>query len=544
MNPPVKQNHDGNTATPASGVRRLIPRRGSVVADLRRLFERELDENAASTTYEPKHVASPTTINECNDHKTLPIANSPGKGPSMLGTLAVKAGSPAKSDSQEERDVVPDLVSLRSHVEHPEYLPRPLASPDRSSRRSDESNLAGESKKSGGIWKRGAEPRFKLQGGVFLHKTPSPLKNMVVTELETWCPESYEPSPDVASRSESGNMRSDRKAQKNSYLEHGEGAEPDLPESHLQPYIPLCHPCQDALLSSSTTHAAGDPTELRRSEGPSLPTSRSAPSHQSKVSNLRRRFDNSLPSSASMPLLWKRHPRTDTANDERPPAQEGKAAKATNLASRSNPDMPPSRSASSLKGPARQTSRLDGSVPTHSREASTRRGLKETIGLFESMSHQTNGEDRFRHIPRASSSPTFLKSVAAESGLASDWQPEKTEAKDRDPSPSSRPLPSAESETLRSNSRSPGRESIGSSQASDVKPLLYAKPSAAKASRHRRSFIKKPDLSRELYLGRTGGERRTLAPKAASGRATLCSAEASMWMAREEEDPTCNSKTG
>ncbi|KAM0255062.1 hypothetical protein ACHAQJ_006141 [Trichoderma viride] len=296
---PVKDNHDVNTTAPPSKVGKLVSRRGSVVAEMRRLFERGL-EIAPPATYEPKRVASPITTNEYSDHKPSSYTNSPIKGLPNTATLPTEADKLAKPDQQEEKDVVPDLVPFHSHIEHPEYLPRPLASPDRSSsRRSEESGIGIESKKS--IWQRASEPRFKLQGGAFLHKTPSPLKNMIVTGIGAWHPKAHNASPDVVPHSESKLLRNDQEDLMNSSLERRERAELDLSEN-LQPYIPLCHPYQDALSSASTAdHAASDPKELHSIKGPSLPTSKSAPSHQSKVSSLRRKFDNSLSSSVSMP---------------------------------------------------------------------------------------------------------------------------------------------------------------------------------------------------------------------------------------------------
>ncbi|KAL7792589.1 hypothetical protein V8C37DRAFT_409923 [Trichoderma ceciliae] len=491
LEPPVGDDHDGDAVTPSSKVGRLISRRGSVVADLRRLFERGPGENAASKiaptpTYEPKHVASPITMNECYDHKPSSFANSPGKGSLEIGTSSTGTGGPAKIDQQEERDVVPDLVSLHSHIERPEYLPRPLASVNRSSPRRPEqgSSVGVESKKS--IWQRGTEPRFKLQGGVFLHKNPTPLKNMIVTEMGAWCPKPRDTSPEVVPHSEKASSKNEPK---DSSLEQGERSGPDLLET-LQPYIPLCHPCQDALLSS-TAHAAGDLKGLHKSKGPSLPTSRSVPSYQSKVSSLRRKFDSSLSSSDEQPLVQSKGIKTDpTSRLSRPET--------------------PLRSSPSRQGPARHTSRLDGSLPTQSRASSANRGLKETIGLFESMSHQTNREDRFGHIPKAYSSPVFVKSAVTESNFHSDKQHEEaaTEAWDLPLSP--RLLSPVENGPRRSYSRSSGMDSI-SSQASDVKPLLYIKPSTLRESRHGRSFGAKirSDWRRKMKSSSGDSERHS-----------------------------------
>lgn len=45
----VRDSHIDSTATPSSKVGKLISRRGSAVAEMRRLFERGLDDNAASS---------------------------------------------------------------------------------------------------------------------------------------------------------------------------------------------------------------------------------------------------------------------------------------------------------------------------------------------------------------------------------------------------------------------------------------------------------------------------------------------------------------
>lgn len=202
-----------------------------------------------------------------------------------------------KELDQEGKDAVPDLIPFNHHVEYPECLPRPLASPDRSSsRRSDENNISVESKTS--IWQRGTETRFKLQGGAFLHKTPSSLKNMIVTGIGAWYPRACTTSPKHVPYSESETMTSHQKDATSS-LSKREGAGPHLTE-HSQPHVPLRRPYQDAV-SSSTVQATGDPKELSQVKRPSLKTSRSVPSHQSKVSSLRKKFDSSLPLSVSMP---------------------------------------------------------------------------------------------------------------------------------------------------------------------------------------------------------------------------------------------------
>ncbi|UKZ86670.1 uncharacterized protein TrAFT101_002495 [Trichoderma asperellum] len=290
--PAVKDIHITDTATPSLKPRRPLVRSGSVVAEMRRLFER------GSATYEPQRVASPTTTNGRNDLKTPFDVNSRANELSKTGILPTKAGDLEKLDQQEEKDAVPDLIPFHHHhVEHSECLPRPLASPDRSSRRLNENNIGIESKAS--IWQRGTETRFKLQGGAFLHKTPSPLKNMIVTGIGAWYPKTCNTSPEEVPRSESEIMTSHQTDALNSSLSQRDGTERDLTE-HSQPYVPLSHPRQDTV-SSSTTHATSDPKELHHIKSPSLKTSRSVPSHQSKVSSLRKKFDSSLPSSVSMP---------------------------------------------------------------------------------------------------------------------------------------------------------------------------------------------------------------------------------------------------
>ncbi|KAJ4861514.1 hypothetical protein T069G_02468 [Trichoderma breve] len=361
---PLKDSHAGTTATPSPKVGKLISRRGLAVADMRRLFERGNDKTVTSnvartTTYEPKRVASPTTITECNDHKPFSLANSPMKGSSAVndsGTLA---------NRQEERDIVPDLV------EHPEYLPRPLTSPDRFSRPPGEGKAAIEDNKS--TWQRN-EPRFKIQGGVFLHKTPAPLKNMVVTDVGTWRPKPLDTS-EVVLHSGGGNL--------------GNGGQ------HL-----------------------------------------------------------------------KRHPRTDTANDKQPLLQN-----------------------KAEQGSVRPASTQDGSQPPRSGTLSGNgRRLKETIGLFESMSHQANRDDGLGNIPKISSSPTFQRTAATKGNLASD-KLERAAAKSEDVPPPPRLLSPTEDRPPRPYARSPGVDSA-SSQASDITPLLYTTPSMIKTRRHEKHFVR------------------------------------------------------
>lgn len=245
---------------------------------------------ARTTTYEPKRVASPTTTTECNDHKPLSLAGSPMKGSSTTNEASRLA------NGQEETDIVPDLDSIHGHVEHPEYLPRPLTSPDRFSRPPGENKAAMDDNKS--TWQRN-EPRFKIQGGVFLHKTPAPLKNMVVTDVGTWRPMPLDTS-EVTLRSEDGDLRNDDQHLAHSF-ERVKGDDPELLEN-LQTGVTLCYPCRDIVLSSMT-YTDDDAKEPRGQRGQLFPTSRSFPSQQSKVSNLRRKFDSALPSSVSMPSL-------------------------------------------------------------------------------------------------------------------------------------------------------------------------------------------------------------------------------------------------
>ncbi|EHK23994.1 uncharacterized protein TRIVIDRAFT_200313 [Trichoderma virens Gv29-8] len=429
LEPRLRSSHVVDTATPLSKTGKLISRRGLAVADMRRLFEQGLDETANSNvartaTYEPKRITSPTVTNECSHHITASHAKAPMKGPSVI----TEVDALVKPDLQEERDV-PDLASIHRHVEHPEYLPRPLASPDRSSRHLLESQVGIEDSKS--TWQRN-EPRFKLQGGVFLHKTPSPLKNMVVTEIGTWHPKACDTS-EAVSHPEGRSLRSDDQRRKADDLELLE---------NLQPGVTLCYPCHDAVLSSMTY----TDSYAKEPRGPPLPLSKSVPSQQSKVSNLRRKFDSALPS----------------------------------------PQTPP-RPIAARQGSERQAFTQDGSHLLRSGNFSAKdRRLKETIGLFESMSHQANREDRFGHIPKISSSPTFRRTAASKSKLAGD-APEQAVIKAWDGPPPPRLLSPVANGPPRSYNRSPGMDSI-SSQASDLKPLLYTKPSMIKRNRHGKNF--------------------------------------------------------
>ncbi|KAM6481620.1 hypothetical protein HDV62DRAFT_397717 [Trichoderma sp. SZMC 28011] len=445
---PLRDSHSGTTAPPSSKIGKLISRRGLAVADMRRLFERGNDKNVTSnvartTTYEPKRVASPTKTTECNDHKPLSLASSPMKGSSTInlaGTLA---------NGQEERDIVPDLV------EHPEYLPWPLTSPDRFSRPSREDKATIEDNKS--TWQRN-EPRFKIRGGVFLHNTPAPLQNMVVTDVGTWRPNPLDTS-ELVLHSEDGKLRNDDQHLVHSF-ERVKGDGPELLEN-LQSGVTLCYPCRDIVLSSMT-YTDGDAKEPRGQGGLRLPTSRSFPSQQSK----------------------KRQPRTDAVNDEQPllqnKAEQAKRAPKSSLETPSKPII-------SQQSSVRLTSTQDGTQPPRFGTLSgTGRKLKETIGLFESMSHQANRDDRFGNIPKISSSPTFQKTAATKGKLASD-KLERAAAKSEDVPPPPRLLSPIEDRPPRPYARSPGVDSA-SSQASDIKPLLYTTPSMIKTRRHEKHF--------------------------------------------------------
>lgn len=119
---------------------------------------------------------------------------------------------------------------------------------------------------------------------------------------------------------------------------------------------------------------------------------------------------------------------------------------------------------------------------------SAKQGLKETIGLFESMSHQNDGEDLFDYIPKAYTSPDILQSGIPNGSPFQQKQHGQMAAKAWDVTPTPRLLLPLEDRPPRSYSRSPDMDTI-SSQASDVKPLLYTKPSTLKASRHRRGLV-------------------------------------------------------
>lgn len=140
------------------------------------------------------------------------------------------------------------------------------------------------------------------------------------------------------------------------------------------------------------------------------------------------------------------------------------------------------------QAPARYTSRSDGSLPVQSMAISAKRGLKETIGLFESMSHQTDGEDMCDFIPKAYTSPDILQSGIPSGSPSQQKQHGQMATKAWNVTPTPRLLLPLEGRLPRSYSRSPDMDTI-SSQASDAKPLLYTKPSTLKASRHRRGLV-------------------------------------------------------
>lgn len=136
----------------------------------------------------------------------------------------------------------------------------------------------------------------------------------------------------------------------------------------------------------------------------------------------------------------------------------------------------------------RLTSTQDGSQPPRSGTLSGNgRRLKETIGLFESMSHQANRDDRLGNISKISSSPTFQRTAATKGKLASD-KLERAAAKSEDVPPLPRLLSPIEDQPPRPYARSPGVDSA-SSQASDIKPLLYTTPSMIKTRRHEKHFV-------------------------------------------------------
>ncbi|QYS95557.1 hypothetical protein H0G86_002844 [Trichoderma simmonsii] len=102
------------------------------------------------------------------------------------------------------------------------------------------------------------------------------------------------------------------------------------------------------------------------------------------------------------------------------------------------------------------------------------------------MSHQANRDDIFGNIPKISSSPTFQRTAATKGKPASD-KLERAAAKSEDVPPPPRLLSPIEDRPPRPYARSPGVDSA-SSQASDIKPLLYTTPSMIKTRRHEKHF--------------------------------------------------------
>ncbi|KAL7929543.1 hypothetical protein V8C35DRAFT_324991 [Trichoderma chlorosporum] len=475
----------GVTVTPTSKVGQLISRRGLAVADMRRLFEQRLDDTdtsnvARTATYEPKSVALPSTTNECVDHKAPPLASSSMERSSVINETGIKV----RPDLQEERDAASDLVSVRCHVEHPEYLPRPLVSFDSSPQRPMDSK--GSAEDSSSTWQRN-EPRFKLQGGVFLHKTPSPLRNMVVTEIGTWRPKTGD-TAEAVSHSEHGNMGNSEKSLANS-LERGKGDDLELLKN-LQPGVTLCYPCHDAVLSSIAC-TGSDAQELRESKSSLLPLSKSVPFQQSKVSNLRKKFDNALPSS---PLL------------------QNKAETVETTPSFSSETL--LRSIASHLGSVRLASAHGGSQPLHSGNYSSKaRRLKETIDLFESLSHQDNREDKLGHTPKISSSLTSPETAVSKSNSDAEKSEKIADGAGDgagDVTPRPMLLSPVGNEPPRSYSRSPGMDSV-SSQASDIKPLLYTTPSMTKTTHQRKrlGMFTRSDWRRKAKASSENGRQKS-----------------------------------
>ncbi|OTA07941.1 hypothetical protein A9Z42_0088710 [Trichoderma parareesei] len=445
---PVKDRRVGNAVTsPSAGV----AQGGSVVAQRRRLFERGLDENVAPNalpidTYEPKRVASPAPLND----KAPSLADSPVKASSIISVGVDEA----LSDLHEENNVVPDSMTPTSQVEHPEYLPPPLASSRPSSRNQEESEAGAQGKKD--TSQRGSEPRIKLQGGIFLPKPPSPLKSMVVTDVGGWPSKPSDTIPEVVL---SGSSSVKTNPQEPS------GSSPDKQEKDLNSpsEVTLCYPCHEAVLLSTASDAL---QALKERSGSSLTTSK-IPSPQSKVSNLRTKFDGTLPSSVSMPAVSKRRSQADT--------------KKLNT---KTPVRPSSATQVSLRPAARRDSRQ---IPQRGAPPLKDGTLKEKIGLWESRSQQEKRESKSR-IPRTSLPPKFSKAATTKRLSASQGQGLGQAAiRTFDGAPS--PIPSsADDGSRRSSSRSPVVDSA-SSQTIDVKPLPYSKPLLLKPTRQTKSFV-------------------------------------------------------
>ncbi|PTB73648.1 hypothetical protein M440DRAFT_1339951 [Trichoderma longibrachiatum ATCC 18648] len=438
----VKDRRVGNSVAVSSAG---VSSGGSVVAQRRKLFERGLDENVApnvsqTATYEPKRVASPATV----DDKAPASPASPVKPSSIVSERA----DVAISELQEEKNLVPDSMTPTSQVEHPEYLPPPLASSRPSSRNHEEA----QSKK--GTLQRGSEPLTKLQGGILLPKPPSPLKSMVVTDVGGWPSEPCDTIPEVVlSGSSSAKINLQRPATPPpDEQEKGELEALDLPSE-----VTLCYPCHDAVLSST----AGDALHtFHERSGPSLPASQSIPSPQSKVSSLRAKFDSGLPVSASLPSVSKRRSQADMKKlDTRMPV----------------------RPSSAIQVSLRPGSKRYGLQPAHSGTSPSKNGtLKDKIGLWESRSRQDRRASKSK-IPRKHSAAATTKRISASQRQG------KAAIRTFDGAPSPMLSP-AETGSRRSSTRSLVVGSL-SSQASDVKALPYNKPSLLKPSRQIKSFV-------------------------------------------------------
>ncbi|KAL7815260.1 hypothetical protein V8C26DRAFT_133687 [Trichoderma gracile] len=458
---PVKDRRVGNAVTsPSAGV----VQGGSVVAQRRKCFERGPDENVAPNTYEPKRDASPAPIND----KAPSLADSPAKASSIISVGVDEA----ISDLHEEKDIVPDSMTPTSQVEHPEYLPPPLASSRPSSRNQEEGESGAQHKKD--TSQRGSEPRIKLQGGIFLPKPPSPLKSMVVTDVGGWPSKPSDTIPEVV-LSGSSSVRTN--------LPEASSSSPQKLEKDLNSpsEVTLCYPCHEAVLLSSASDAL---QALKSRSGPSLTASK-IPSPQSKVSNLRAKFDGTLPPSVSMPAVSKRRSQADmkTLNTKAP-----------------------ARPSSAMQSALRPTVRRDGRQPLQQGASPLKDGtLKEKIGLWESRSQQEKRESKSR-IPKASLPPKFSRAVTTKRISASQGQGQAA-IRTFDGAPS--PLPSpVETGPRRSCSRSAGVESV-SSQASDVKPLPYSKPSLPKPTRQMKSFgaLMRSDWRRKARGSSEDGQR-------------------------------------
>jgi hypothetical protein len=393
-------------------------------------------------TYEPKRVASPAPL----DDKAPSLADSPAKASSIISVGVDEA----LSGLHDEKDVVPDSMTPTSQVAHPEYLPPPLASSRPSSRNQEESEAGAQGKKD--TSQRGSEPRIKLQGGIFLPKPPSPLKSMVVTDVGGWPSKPSDTIPEVVLSGSSSVKTNPQEAS---------GSSPDKQEKDLNTpsEVTLCYPCHEAVLLSSASDAL---QALKERSGSSLATSK-IPSPQSKVSNLRTKFDGTLPSSVSMPAVSKRRSQADT--------------KQLNTKT-------PVRPSSAMQVSLRPGPRRDGrQIPQRLKDGT----LKEKIGLWESRSQQEKRESKSR-IPRTALPPKFSKAATTKRISASQGQGQgKATIRTFDGAPS--PMTSSADDGSRhSSSRSPVVDSV-SSQTIDVKPLPYSKPSLLKPTRQTKSFV-------------------------------------------------------